>query len=68
MSKIGENITKAWITTLIGIVMIVSSIASVYVIDAVTWSGATPILILGIVLVISPQNFKDIINNVLNRK
>lgn len=67
--KIKNNIISSWKTTLIGFLIIIASVASVFYVDAVTWwfDGLSGVL-LGCVLVLAPDNLLHIIQGLFNRK
>jgi hypothetical protein len=62
-----KNITKGSLSTIVGTVLIVSSIASVFVTDA-TWLEISPIVILGLGLLgINEKDFMSKTNNNLKK-
>jgi len=63
-----KNIIKSWKTSLIGLVIIISSIISVFTNKAITWADASISLTIGIVLLFSPDTMINKISTVFTKK
>jgi len=63
-----KNIIKSWKTSLIGLVIIISSIISVFTNEAITWADASISLTIGIVLLFSPDTMINKISTVFTKK
>ena len=51
-----RNIYKGWKTTVIGVVLLVAALASVFVVATVTWTSALLPIAIGIGLIFSPDD------------
>lgn len=63
-----KNIIKSWKTSLIGLVIIISSIISVFTNEAITWADASISLTIGIALLFSPDTMINKISTVFTKK
>lgn len=63
-----KNIIKSWKTSLIGLVIIISSIISVFTNETITWADASISLTIGIVLLFSPDTMINKISTVFTKK
>jgi len=57
-----SNAKCGYKTTILGIIILISAIISIFMTQA-TWMEITPIVIIGIGLIISPDKITDKINN-----
>lgn len=62
LKSAAKNAVKGYKTTILGCVLFVAAILSVFY-DKADWSEATVIVILGLTLIISPDSFKKKIEN-----
>jgi len=57
-----SNAKCGYKTTILGVVLLISAIMSIFNTEA-TWMEITPIVLIGVGLIISPDKIKDKINN-----
>jgi len=51
-----KNVTESWKTSIIGVVIIIASIVSIFV-KAATWSDVIPVIVIGVGLLFAPDKF-----------
>lgn len=62
LKSIRRNITRSYKTTLLGLILLISGIASVFY-EKATWIETTTIILVGIGLIISPDSIKKKIDS-----
>jgi hypothetical protein len=63
-----KNLIKSWKTTLIGFIIIIASIISVFKIPSINWADASIPLTIGIALLFSPDTALNKISSVFTKK
>lgn len=64
---IANNLRKGWITTLIGAIVLIASIVSVFVVDSITWKDAVWGLVIGIGLLFTPDTIIKSLKSILGK-
>lgn len=54
--KLTNNLVKSWKTTLIGSILLIAAIVSVFLVDNITWIDASIAIGIGLTLMFSPDN------------
>lgn len=63
-----KNIIKSWKTSVIGLLVIVASVVSVFTETGMTWADASIPLTIGVALLVSPDSMINKISTVFTKK
>ena len=63
-----KNLVESWKTTMIGLIVILAAIISVFTISTINWIDASVPLTIGIALMFSPDTMIDKISKVFTKK
>jgi hypothetical protein len=64
--KMAKNITKGWKTTLVGLLILASAIASIFLTERIGWADLTAPILIGIALIFSPDSILTKISNLFS--
>lgn len=68
ISSCASNIYRGWKTTLLGIVLFCATIASVFMVEAVTWADAIVPIVFALMLILMPDKVKKAMSNFIDKK
>ena len=63
-----KNLVESWKTTMVGLIVILAAIISVFTISTINWIDASVPLTIGIALMFSPDTMIDKISKVFTKK
>jgi hypothetical protein len=65
--KLTNHLVKGWKTTLIGTILLIAAIVSVFLVDNINWFDASIAIGLGLALMFSPDNIISRISSFFKR-